>query len=419
MKQLITNCRVFDGNHEALREHAFIAIENDLVTEIGSGEVSHEGFDSVLDAGGRVVIPGLIDAHVHLALTGGGDEMEPLRADETAVRAAKNAEECLMRGFTTVRDAGGMIYGVKACIDNGYTIGPRIFPSHSGIGQTCGHCDNRPGAASQRTLEGYMSPVMNNGVWVLADSPDEVRRAVRDQLFLGASQIKLFLGGGIASRFDHLYTVQMTFEEIRAAVEAARDYGTYVMSHLYTNESMQRAVRAGVMSLEHTQLMNDETARMISDGGVWVCPCPSFTKDSRMDFNYTPDMLAKYELVRQGVEQQTELIHKYNLNMVFGTDMATNKYFCEEHQLKDFSAFKERFGSFEGLRAATGRAHDLFKLCTYRNPYPQGKVGVLEKGSFADLLIVEGNPVEDLDILTDKTNMKVIMKGGTVYKNTL
>ena len=138
-----------------------------------------------------------------------------------------------------------------------------------------------------------------------------------------------------------------------------------------------------------------------------------------MDFNYTPDMLAKYELVRQGVEQQTELIHKYNLNMVFGTDMATNKYFCEEHQLKDFSAFKERFGSFEGLRAATGRAHDLFKLCTYRNPYPQGKVGVLEEGSFADLLIVEGNPVEDLDILTDKTNMKVIMKGGTVYKNTL
>lgn len=138
-----------------------------------------------------------------------------------------------------------------------------------------------------------------------------------------------------------------------------------------------------------------------------------------MDFKYTPDMLEKYALVRKGVEQQTELIVKYGLNMVFGTDMATNKYFCEEHQLKDFSAFKKRFGSFEGLRAATGRVHDLFQLCTYRNPYPKGKVGVLEPGSFADLLLIQGNPVEDLDLLTDKDNMKIIMKGGTIYKNTL
>ncbi len=419
MKQLIKNCNVFDGNHRELLYNANIAMEDDLVTEIFQKDFSEEQFDRVIDGKGCTAIPGLIDAHIHLALTGGGDEMEPLRADETAVRAAKNAEECLLRGFTTVRDAGGMIYGVKACIDNGYTIGPRIFPSHSGIGQTCGHCDNRPGAASQRTVEGYMSPVMNNGVWILADSPDEVRRATRDQLFLGASQIKLFLGGGIASKFDHLYTVQMTFEEIRAAVEAAADYGTYVMAHLYTNESMQRAVSAGVMSLEHTQLMNEETARMIQANGVWVCPCPAFSEDSMMDFKYTPDMMEKYELVKKGVEKQTELIIKYGLNMVFGTDMATNRYFCEEHHLKDFSVYKERFGSFEGLRAATGRAHDLFKLCTYRNPYPKGKVGVLEKGSFADLLLIQGNPVEDLDILTDKSNMKLIMKGGTVHKNTL
>ena len=148
MRQLIKNCSVFDGNHSALKQNACIVIADDLVEDILQGEVPEERFDRVLDAGGRTAIPGLIDAHVHIALTGGGDEMEPLRADETAVRAAKNAEECLLRGFTTVRDAGGMIYGVKACIDNGYTIGPRIFPSHSGIGQTCGHCDNRPGAAS-------------------------------------------------------------------------------------------------------------------------------------------------------------------------------------------------------------------------------------------------------------------------------
>ena len=191
------------------------------------------------------------------------------------------------------------------------------------------------------------------------------------------------------------------------------------MAHLYTCESMQRAVRAGVMSLEHTQLMDDETARMICDNGVWVCPCPAFAEDSMMDFISTEDMQKKYRIVKQGVEQQTELIDKYHLNVVFGTDMATNKYFCEEHQLKDFGTWGRRYGSFKTLQAATGRAHDLFKLSTYRNPYPEGKIGVLEEGSFADLLIVDGNPVRQVDLLTDKNNFRVIMKDGTIYKNTL
>lgn len=418
-RQIITNCNVFDGNHEQLKLHSHIIIEDNLVTEISSSDVSAENFDEIIDAGGRIVIPGLVDCHVHVALTGGGSEMECMRADETAVRGAKNAEEMLYRGFTTVRDAGGLVWGIKHCIDTGYTIGPRIFPSHSGIGQTSGHCDNRPGAASMRTLTGYMSPVMDNKIWILADGANEVLKAARDQLFLGASQIKLFLGGGIASVFDPLYTVQYTEEEIRAAVQAAKDYGTYVMAHLYTCESMQRAVRAGVMSLEHTQLMDDETARMIRDNGVWVCPCPAFAEDSMMDFISTEDMQKKYRIVKQGVEQQTELIDKYHLNVVFGTDMATNKYFCEEHQLKDFGTWGRRYGSFKTLQAATGRAYDLFKLSTYRNPYPEGKIGVLEEGSFADLLIVDGNPVRQVDLLTDKNNFRVIMKDGTIYKNTL
>lgn len=419
MLTLIKNGNVFDGNHDTLFMQANVVILDNMISEITDTFVSEERFDRVIDACGHTVIPGLIDAHVHVALTGGGAEMEPMRADETAIRGAKNAEEMLMRGFTTVRDAGGMVWGIKHCIDNGYTIGPRIFPSHSGIGQTSGHCDNRPSAASQRTIEGYMSPVMNNRVWILADGVDEVLRAVRDQLFLGASQIKLFLGGGVSSVYDPLMTVQYTFEEIEAAVKAARDYGTYVMAHLYTNESMQRAVRAGVMSLEHTQLMNEDTARMIADEGVWVCPCPSFDPNAKMDFVEGENMLRKWKMVAAGVEQQVELIKKYNLNMVFGTDMASNKYFDEENQLKDFGRFKRQFGSFEGLRAATGRVNDLFKLCTYQNPYPEGKIGLLEKGSFADLLIVEGNPLEDLDVLTDKKNMRVIMKDGVVYKNTL
>ena len=138
-----------------------------------------------------------------------------------------------------------------------------------------------------------------------------------------------------------------------------------------------------------------------------------------MEVVSSEDMQKKYRIVKRGVEQQTELIDKYRLNVVFGTDMATNKYFCEEHQLKDFGTWGQRYGSFKTLQAATGRAHDLLKLSTYRNPYPEGKIGVLEKGSFADLLIVDGNPVKQVDLLTDKNNIRVIMKDGIVYKNTI
>lgn len=419
-KILIKNGNVFDGKHSELKKHAKIVIEGNLVKEILNGEISEDNFDKVIDAKGHTIIPGLTDAHVHLShnLPHGG--YEP-RLDELAVRSVKVAENMLLRGFTTVRDAGGITYGLKKNIDNGFLDGPRIFPSNAYISQTCGHGDIRKTRAAERLNDGnYTSPSLQHHLSYIADGVPEVLRAVREQFFLGASQIKIMAGGGISSDYDPLETVQFTLEEMKAAVEAAADYGTYVMAHLYTPQTMQRAAKAGVKSFEHTTLMDDETGRIIADNGIWVMPGPQAGRPVTDHGKALPShFIKKAEIVRKGNEIATEVINKYNLNIVFGTDSFGDPEFFEKRQLEDFSYFKKRFGSFKGLVSATGNVHELIKLTTYQNPYPEGKIGVLEEGSFADLLVVRGNPVEDLDVLSDINNILFIMKDAKIYKDII
>jgi imidazolonepropionase-like amidohydrolase len=424
--KLIKNVDVFDGKHSELKKNVKIVIEDNLVKEITSDEINESSFAEVIDGKGKVAIPGLTDAHVHLSHNT-SEDIDTVRVDEMAVRSTKVAKDMLLRGFTTVRDAGGITYGLKKNIDNGFLDGPRIFPSNAYISQTCGHGDTRGSRAAQRLPDGnYTSPSIQNGFSAIADGVPEVLRAVREQLFLGASQIKLMAAGGISSKYDPLQTIQFTFEEMKAAVDAASDYGTYVMTHLYTPEAMQRAVKAGVKSLEHTTLMDDETGRIIADNDVWVMPGPQAGRPQsefqKEGVELTPQQKAlfkKAELVRKGNDICTEVINKYNLKIVFGTDSFGDPEFFSKRQLEDFSYFKKRFGSFKGLVAATGNANELFKLSTYQNPYPDGKIGVLETGAYADILIVEGNPVEDLEILADVNNIKVIIKDAKVYKNEL
>lgn len=418
MKILIKNANVFDGKHEALKIGASVIIENNLVKEILQEEVSPQSFDQVIDADHKTVIPGLTDAHVHLFFNGNGIS-DTTRLDENAVRSVRVARDMLHRGFTTVRDAGGVTYGLKKNIDNGYLEGPRIFPSNAFISQTCGHGDTRSGRADQRITDGiYTSASLQSKGTVLADGTAQMLKAVREQLFLGASQIKIMAGGGISSSYDPIQTIQFSLEEMQAAVEAAADYGTYVMAHLYTPQSMQRAAKAGVKSFEHATMMDEETAKIIDANGIWVTPGPQCGRNWHNEF--TPESVRKKSaMVRQGEELTTELIRKYDLPILFGTDSFGDPRRIDKFQLEDFSFFKKRFGSFKGLVAATGNIHELIRLTTFQNPYPEGKIGVLEEGAFADLCIVEGNPAEDLEVLADAGNMKLIMKDGRIYKNTL
>ena len=415
---LIKNANVFDGKHFDLNTKVNIIIEQNLVKEIVSGMIPDGHFETVYDAENNTVIPGLTDAHVHLSHT--GDKLsDGWRIDEKAVRSVRFARDMLLRGFTTVRDAGGITFGLKKNIDNGYLDGPRILPSNAYISQTCGHGDLRANHAEERITDGiYSSSEINSKATVIADGISEVTRAARQQLFLGASQIKIMAGGGFSSAYDPIQTIQFSLEEMKAIVGAASDYGTYVMAHLYTTQSMQRAAKAGVKCFEHATLLDEETAKIVADKGIWITPGPQVNREYNTDGLPEADKkLVDHFRRSEGVA--TEMIQKYNLPILYGTDSFGSPDRAAKMQLDDFRFYKKRFGSFRGITAATGNVNEIIKLSTYQNPYPEGKIGVLEAGAFADLLIVKGNPVEDLDILTDSNNILFIMKNAVVYKNIL
>jgi imidazolonepropionase-like amidohydrolase len=418
MKILIKHADVFDGKHSELKEHRNIVIDDNIVIAIEKEELAEENFDQVIDASGLVAIPGLTDAHVHLGHT----FMVNNSVDYDVAISTAVAKKLLYQGFTTVRDAGGISSGIKKAIDQGIIEGPRIYPSNAHISQTSGHGDSEE-AHVARDIQ-YRIPRAG----VLADGENEILRAVREQLFHGASQIKLMAGGGCASYCDPLPTVQFFEKEMRTAVEAAADYGTYVMAHLYTNPSMQRAARAGIRSLEHAHLLDEETAKIIKDQGIFIAPMPQFGAKEEEVMKYMnrkepsenlKKQGSKADVLRKGMVYATEWINKYDLKLLFGTDLMITFPQYDPRSSYDLTKYKERFGSFKGLLAATGNVNDLIRYTTYQNPYPDGEIGVLERGSYADILLVRGNPVEDLAILSDTDNIKLILKDGVVYKNEI
>ena len=435
MRKIVYNANVFDGFRAKLKEKHCIIIEDNLVVEITEKQPELSYFDEAIDAGGRVVIPGLTDAHAHPGYPGDHYTLSQMRMDEIGVRSARSAYEMLMRGFTTLRCAGGQTLGLRRSIDNGWVPGPRIFPSNAILSQTAGASDFRCSYTQKNTPWGSDCAYIRDGHFSVADGVAEVLKATREQLYLGASQIKICGSGSFSSISDPVMALEWRMDELKAVVDAAKDFGTYVFSHVYSDEAVRRNVEAGVMCIEHGQMMGDETARMMADKGVWLDPRPQFRirDDFMMDRTGTPptdmskirkrtkmylDKVARAEM------RQDELIDKYKIPIVYGTDL-TGSDDIKDHvengvrQLGALHAYKVRYGSLEGLRAATGNVYEMTKMCTYRNPYPDGKIGVLEEGAYADLCIVDGNPVEDLDVLCDPANMRVVMKDGTMYKNTL
>lgn len=413
MLQLIKNAVVFDGKSEQLADNRWIVIEDNLVREIGTGKTGTERFDHVIDAGGRCVMPGLVDAHVHLGHFFQADYNPEEESDYAVAVSTRVAEMLLMAGFTTIRDAGGIVMGLKKAIDQGFVKGPRIYPSNAAIAQTCGHGDSQ--GHSHRDLQ-YRIPLFA----VLADGPDEVRRAAREQLYKGSSQIKLMAGGGCSSVHDPLETVQFSLEEMKAAVDCAADFGTYVMAHLYNTKSILRALRAGVKSFEHCHLMDEEGARALSESDVFITPGPQFNAPHSVKANWNP----KDYYVQKMEKNATELINRYHLRILFGTDlMMRTRYLTKPGYTipgsEDLSVYGERFGSFPALLSATGNCNELFRLTGCLNPYPDGQLGVLEAGSYADLLIVDGDPVRKISVLSDPQNLRLIMKNGMIYKDTL
>lgn len=421
MKVLVKNVSLFDGINEAVKPGCFISVEDGVVSEIAYQQNPEVQYDRVIDAAGFTVIPGLIDAHTHIAFSDTFNAMDNMTAEEVAVRSTVIARQMLERGFTTVRDVGSNCYGLKQSIDSNFVPGPRIYPSYGAISQTCGHADYRQSRTQRSNFSQSLedSSFMRQGHLVLADGVPECLKRTRDQIYMGASQIKVFGGGGASSLFDPLDTIQYTRDELRAIVETVTNYGSYVCSHIHAGPAMKIAVEEGVKSLEHATFMDDDIARMCLDKEVWVVPQYATAEliANRMIPLDSEILYQKTERVGKGLLMQAELVEKYNLKCAFGTDLIGTP---EVHakQSAEFASRKKYFGSFRGIKQATSDAGELLKLSGLLDPYPEGEIGVIREGAFADMLFVCGNPVEDLDILANPDNIKVVVKGGEIFKDT-
>jgi imidazolonepropionase-like amidohydrolase len=408
---LIVNARVFNGRDAELSAPSTLRVSEGRIVSITAGPPTSSG-GAVIDAGNRVVIPGLIDAHVHPSIPLGFTAMRDLQPDYAAHRSAAEARAMLLRGFTTIRDMAGPSFGLKQAIDEGVLVGPRIFPSGAMVSQTSGHGDFRSRAASSVSNTG-MDVMEQRGYGRLADGESAVLLAVREQQREGAAQIKIAAGGGLSSNYDPLDSVQYLDAELRAAVRAAADWGTYVAVHAYTPESIRRSVEAGVRSIEHAHLIDEPTMKLIVQRGVFVSP-----QAYLFSGNAFP-MTGRAAGMPSGLDRMMQLAKKHGAKIAFGTDVfgGSRMYAL---QSKEFTARLRWFDSLTILRQATAVNGELLALSGPRNPYAGASLGVLESGAWADLLIVDGNPLVDIGVLEDpEKNLRVIVKGGVVYKNTL
>src|SRR5262249_22583791 len=332
-----------------------------------------------------------------------------------AVVAGDEATRALMRGFTTVRDAGGSSFGLKRAIDEGVLPGPRIYPSGAVISVTSGHGDFRAAYDLPRKLGEPGSHLDLAGHTAIADSPDEVRLRVREQLFLGASQIKLTAGGGVASPNSPLDAVTFTPEELRAAVEAARNWGTYVTVHAYTPEAIRQAIEAGVPCIEHGSLMDENTAKLMASKSIWLSTQP-FPKELGDGLPPGSEQREKFAEVYAGTERTYQLARKYKLKTAFGTDVLFSSALAAQ-QGRLLASLTRWYTPAEALVMATGTNGELLRLSGKRNPY-KGDLGVVREGALADLLLVDGNPLENIKLMEEPAkNFLVIMKDGKIYKN--
>ena len=417
---LFENVRIFDGKTPTLSKSVNVLVRGETIERISSAPIAVDPSTNVrvIAGDGRVLMPGLIDAHWH-AVMAATPQMTLMTSDPNYLQllAARQAQATLMRGFTTVRDLGGPVFGLKRAIDEGVIVGPRIYPSGAVISQTSGHGDFRFPFEVPRQLGGPLSHSEITGIAAIADSPDEVRVRAREQLRAGASQIKLMAGGGVASPYNPIESTQYTEPEIRAAVEAAENWGTYVTVHAYTPRAIRQAVAAGVKCIEHGQLIDEPTAKLLADKGIWWSLQP-LLDDQDAPPLVNPVSQKKALVVFAGTDNAYRLAKKYKVKTAFGTDILFDARLTNR-QGAILAKMTRWYSPAEALKMATADNGQLMALSGFINPYP-GKLGVVEEGALADLLLVDGNPMERIDVVADPDkNFLVIMKGGVIYNDIL
>jgi imidazolonepropionase-like amidohydrolase len=417
---LFENVRIFDGKNDTLSAGMNVLVRGSTIDRISKDAIpiDRSANSKIVAGGGRTLMPGLIDMHWHAMLV--RPTVAALLAGDIGhlnLMAGAEAADTLMRGFTTVRDMGGPVFGLKRAIDEGVIPGPRIYPSGAIITVTSGHGDFRQPIEVPRVLGAPQSRGEQTGAAMVADSPDEVRVRVREQLLQGASQIKLTAGGGVASPNSPLDASTFTEAELRAAVEAAENWGTYVTVHAYTPVSIQRAIAAGVKCIEHGHLMDEQTAKLIADKGIWLST-QAFPDELAEAFPPGSLERLKARVVFAGTDRTFELAKKYGIKTSFGTDILFSQRLAQR-QGELLAKLVRWYTPAEALVMATGTNAELLTLSGKRNPYP-GKLGVIEEGALADMLLVDGDPIANIKLIEDPAkNFVVIVKDGKIFKNTL
>lgn len=409
---VIENALLFDGFEPDLREDTSVLIEDGLIKEIAEGAISTGSAElRRIDAAGRVMMPGLIDAHFHaVAADPNIARLETMSAYHIGQYARGFLEAALLRGFTTVRDAGGADFGLALAVETGLIKGPRLYYSGKALTQTGGHADFRERAADHPAF--CFCGQHGNVMGVIADGVTEVRRATREELRKGATQIKIMASGGVASPADPIWNLQYSEEEIAAAVWEAESWKTYVMAHAYTPEAIRRCVELGVKSIEHGNLIDAETAAICRDRDAWVVPTLSTydaLAEEGADLGLPPISVGKIAEVRGAGLEALEILRTAGVKMGFGSDLLGKMH---RHQSREFLIRAEVLSPLEVVRQATSGNAELMNRA--------GKLGCIAPGAHADLLLVDGNPLADLQLLQDQgQHIPLIVKAGEIHKNAL
>ena len=430
---LFSNVNVFDGRTDTLRA-VDVLVEGKVILELGENLDSRNAV--VIDGGGRTLMPGLIDMHSHLALSSTSMmALESSTWEELGARTALVAEDTLMDGFTTVRDAGGMNgKGVKRMIDSGELVGPRIFPSGGFIGATSSHSDFRLLTMRTPGIDGVNDSNLSRlELGYVVDGREAIMSVARRNLQMGATQLKMMGGGGVATEYDPWHSTTYTLDEMKAIVDVAKGYGTYVMAHLNQPESIAMALEAGVISIEHGFVIDEPTMKMLVKKGAYLSAQLTGTSRELAELpSLTPENLRKLDLAHEQMKDFYDLINKYKPKQVFAVDavLATRDNYKRQRQ-HEIWLFAERLGNFAMLKAATSTAGELLEMTGPITSYHYGKIGVIEAGAYADILLVDGNPLEDISVIggselwlkapkpTPIETIRMIMKDGVIYKNTL
>jgi imidazolonepropionase-like amidohydrolase len=417
---LINNVQIFNGRDEKTTIGHVLIVGN-LINKISTTPIpTNKSADvQIIDGRGKFLMPGLIDAHVHTMM-----ESIPMQVAMMAdigyvnLVAASAAEKQLLRGFTSVRDLGGNSFSLKMAIDQGLAKGPRIYPSGATISQTGGHGDFGLPTDVPRQIGGPLSYMEKTNMTIIADGADQVLMRTREQLRQGASQIKLMAGGGVASNYDPLDVAQYSDEEFKAAVLAAENWGTYVTVHAYTPKAITSAINAGVKCIDHGQLIDEPTARLMAEKGIWLSLQPFLDdEDANPMPEGSPNRKKQLEM-SSGTENAYALAKKYKIKTAWGTDVLFDPKIAARQNAK-LTKLTKWYTPYEVLKMATSTNAELLALSGPRNPYPN-KLGVLEEGAYADMILVDGNPIQNIKLIEDPAkNFLLIMKDGVVYKNTI